>query len=227
MQTRACGKGLGASGAESPRPGPSDRREHRRASTRGREGGPGCAVWGSSLRYPYCHPLPRLSGTRENGLEVPASVYLSKGNGGVGGRGPPRSPSRHADVPFGGQGHPACGPGRCGAEAPGAARQRTKAGSGSLHMCAAAAGPGGSAVRREGPAAPLLPGLSGRETGSLRAGVPARPPPRDEASGRGLPAGRPCPAPPPKGHRGWSSFSLRATLAERPFTAPGLQRGPG
>lgn len=222
MQTRARGRGLGASGGESPRPGPSDRREHRRASTRGREGGPRCGVWGSSLRYPYCHPLPRPSGTREKGQEVLAPVYLSKGNGGVGGRGPPR----HADVPFGGQGRPACGPGRCGARAPGAARPRTKAGSGS---CTCALPRWGRQPRPyAGRVRPrrCSPGCgAGRRA---RSGPGSRRVPRRGTRlQQGLPAGRPCPAPPPKGHHGWSGFSLRATLAERPFTAPGLQRGPG
>lgn len=154
-----------------------------------REGGPRCGVWGSSLRYPHCHPLPRPSGTREKGLEVLAPVYLSKGNGGVGGRGPPWSPLAMRTCRSAGRDGRPAGRGGAGQAARGT-RGSAAANKGRerlLHVCAAAAGPAGSAVRREGPAAPLLPGLSGRDRGSLRPGIPARPSPWDEA-----PAGSAC-----------------------------------
>lgn len=210
------------------------------------------------------HPAPPQRG--EQGLEVLAPVYLSKGGGGEGGRGPrwstalpgrppPPSPGRRA--PRRGRGTPGCRPGRCGGRR--AARPLTKAGSGPCtcalprrgrwaRPCAGRAGRArrGAAPRR------CFPGCRAGEGGPPRVGVPrgrscsrarrrgclwgvrfspaaASPGPRAAQPRCSGPA-RPLRAPRhrrPKVTAPGAGFSLRATLAERPFTAPGLHRRPG
>ncbi|XP_062489511.1 basic salivary proline-rich protein 3-like [Pezoporus occidentalis] len=226
MQARALGRRFGETAFTFQRrgrprvPRSSDQREQQRAPPPPQRPprGPGCGVWRSSLQHPKSPKLPPGRGwrcwllficlreTEESEAECRAGARRC--------RDAPRPP-RPANVLLG------------RAEHPGPPRPLTKGGSGPC-TCAGPrqARPCAGRVGRAR-SAPMLPGRPGRENGITAVPGTQRFLAAWGASMLARPAPSAHPAPPPRGHRAGAGFSLRATLAERPFTAPGLQQRPG